>query len=194
MTPVQSHLSLAVSRATAEAELRRVKMSRHLPADRVAELLGSQAEAAAASPLAYDQLLALALRAAARPGEFESAELDALRTSADPLQRHAIAREVFGHYRDGPYRAVLKAAPDWEIRRAVRRVGKQAQNIAAWLRGAADLARALWDHPALPVAPAIRGAILGCVAPLQKRADELAPLVVEAKAGSARPLAAAGGM
>jgi hypothetical protein len=190
MTKVQTALSLAVSRALAEAELRRMKMSRRLSANDVAELLGSQADAAAASPLPYDQLLALALRAAARPGELESPELDALRAAPDPLHRHRIAREVFAAYQEAPYRAVLKAAPDWEIRRASRRVGKQPKDLAAWLRDAADLARELWDHPALPAPSAFRGAILAGVTSLHRRADELAPRVDAAS--PARALVVAG--
>ena len=175
MSPIQSPASLAVSRAMAEAELRRMKMSRGLSAARVAELLNKQADAAATSPLAYDQLLALALRAAARPGELECAKLDELRSPPDPVTRHRIAREVFEHYSEAPFRAVLKAAPDWELRRGSRRVGKDPQGLARWLCDAAELARELWDHPALPAAPAFRGAILAGVTALRRRADSLAP-------------------
>lgn len=173
--PIQSPVSLAVSRAIAEAELRRMKMSLGLRVDQVAELLNRQANTAARSPLAYDQLLALALRAAAAPGEFECPQLDALRSPADPLERSRIAREVFARYNEGRFRAAIKAAPDWEVRRAFRRVGRDPQDIAVWLRGAADLARSLWDHPDLPVEPPFRGAILGSVAALERRASELAP-------------------
>jgi hypothetical protein len=175
MNPIQSPASLAVSRALAEAELRRMKMSRNLNPARTAVLLNEQADAAATSPLAYDQLLSIALRAAARPGELESPELDALRSPPDPIERHYIAREVFTRFAEQPYRALLKAAPDWELRRGVRRVGRSPQALARWLRQAAGLARELWDHPALPVAPAFRGAILGGVTSLRRRADELAP-------------------
>lgn len=175
MNSIQSPTSLAVSRASAEAELRRLKMSRGMGAGRVADLLVEQAEAAAASPLAYDQLLATALRAAARPGELHCPTLDALRAPADPIERHRIARQVFEHYGEQPYRAVLKAAPDWELRRGMRRVGKAPQDLARWLRSAAELARDLWDHPALPATPAFRGAILDCVTTLNRRADQLAP-------------------
>lgn len=170
---VQSALSQAVSRAAAEAEIRRMEMSRSLRPQRVAELLETQARSAAASPLAYDQLLAIALRAAARPGEFESSELDALRSPGDPIKRHEIAREVFARYEEAPYRAALKAAPDWELRRATRRIGKSTKGLARWLRSSAELARQLWDHPALPVEPRFRGAILGSVTALENRAAEL---------------------
>jgi hypothetical protein len=186
MIPVQSPLSLAVSRAAAEAELRRTEMSRSMSPDRVVELLNRQAEDAAASPLAYDQLLALALRTAARPGEFASADLDALRAPPDPLERHQVAREVFAVYQEAPFRAVLKAAPDQELRRGRRRVGRRPQSLAAWLRSAAELARGLWDHPALPIQPRMRGAMLGTVTALRRRADELAPRV-EAGAGDPAP-------
>jgi hypothetical protein len=175
MSPIQSPVSVAVSRAIAEAELRRVEMSQNLRPDQVAALLGRQADDAAASPLAYDQLLALALRAAARPGDLDCPELDALRTPGDPLERSRIAQEVFARYSEGPYRAVLKAAPDWELRRGTRRVGKEPQSLARWLRASAVLALDLWDHPALPVEPAFRGAILACAGALRRRANDLTP-------------------
>lgn len=187
MIQTQSPTSLAVSRAMAEAELRRLEMSRSLDVSQVADLLKRQAEAAAASPLAYDQLLALALTAASRPGELESPELDAMRGAPDPLERHQVARKVFQDYDPTRFEAVLKAAPDWELRRASRRVGRQPQNLAASLRSAAHLARSLWDHPALPAEPAFRGAILATVTALQRRADQLAPARV---AGPALPSAA----
>jgi hypothetical protein len=193
MNPIQSPASLAVSRALAEAELRRLKMSRSLNAARAAALLDEQADAAATSPLAYDQLLSIALRAAARPGELESPELDALRSPADPIERHNIARDVFRHFAEQRYRGLLKAAPDREARRGVRRVGRSPEALARWLREAAGLARDLWDHPALPAAPAFRGAILGCVTSLRRRADELAPepvSSVEAVGRRAMPAAA----
>lgn len=192
MSPIQSPVSVAVSRAIAEAELRRVEMSRNLRPDQVAALLGRQADDAAASPLAYDQLLALALRAAARPGELDCGELDALRTPGDPLQRAGIAQEVFARYSEAPYRAVLKAAPDWELRRGTRRVGKEPQSLARWLRASAVLALDLWDHPALPVKPAFRGAILACAGALRRRANDLAPAPYEPVLRSAddrRPMA-----
>lgn len=175
----QNPLSLAVSRATAEAELRRMEMSRSLRPDKVAALLNSQADAAAASPLPYDQLLALALRAAARPGELECPTLDALRAPADPGERHEIAREVFATDDEARFKAAVKAAPDWELDRASRRVGRHTGHQAAWLRAAADLARSLWDHPALPAPTAFRAAILACAAVLTRRADELAPQVIQ---------------
>jgi hypothetical protein len=174
---VQSSLSQAVSRAAAEAEIRRMEMSRSLRPQRMAELLEAQARSAARSPLPYDQLLTIALRAAARPGEFQSSELDALRSPADPIERHAIAREVFARYEEAPYRAGLKAAPDWELRRATRKIGKSTKGLARWLRSSAELARQLWDHPALPVKLEFRGAILGSVTALEGRAAEFEPLV-----------------
>jgi hypothetical protein len=194
INPVQSALSQAVSRAAAEAEIRRMEMSRSLRPPRVAELLEAQARSAASSPLAYDQLLAIALRAAARPGEFQSAELDALRSPGDPVKRHTIAREVFFRYEEAPYRAVLKAAPDWELRRATRRIGKSARGLARWLRSSAELARQLWDHPALPVKPEFRGAILGSVTALESRAAELErPVPAAIAKDEQRGLAFAGG-
>ena len=186
MNQVQSPLSLAVSRAIAAAELRRSEMSRSLSPDRVSALLTDQAEAVAASPLPDDQLLAIALRAAAQPGDFESITLDALRAPADPFVRNEISREVLAKYGEGPSRAALKAAPDWELRRAPRRVGKSLESFANRLRSAAVLARSLWDHPALPIEPAVRGAMLATATILQRRADELAP--PPSAAHIARPL------
>jgi hypothetical protein len=176
MTQTQTPLSLAVSRAIAEAELRRMEMSRSLRADQVARLLESQAKAAAVSPLAYDQLLALALRAAAQSGEPSCPSLDALRTPADPIERHRVARQVFASHAEKKFRPFVEAAPDWELHRASRRVGKHPAALAAKLRAAAELARSLWDHPALPVEPAFRGAMLACVTALRQRADVLAHL------------------
>ncbi|HEY9219453.1 MAG TPA: hypothetical protein VIO94_15510, partial [Phenylobacterium sp.] len=107
----QNPLSLAVSRAMAAAELRRIGMTRNLRPDQVAELLNSQADSAAASPLPYDQLLALALQAAARPGELDCPTLEALRAAPDDLQRLEIAKAVFSRDRADSYRAAVKAAP-----------------------------------------------------------------------------------
>lgn len=174
-TNIQSPVSRAVSRALAEAEIRRMEMSRSLSADKVANLLSQQADVAAASPLPYDQLLAIALRAAARTGALESPTLEALRARPDCLQRQRIAREVFASPPEERFKAVLKAAPDWELKRASRRAGRDTRSQAAWLRSAADLGRSLWDHPALPATPALRNAILACAAILAQRADALAP-------------------
>lgn len=173
-TITQSPASLAISRAVAEAEIRRFEMSRNLSAEQVSTLLQRQADAAAASPLPYDQLLALALSAAARPETSACPTLDALRAPADRRRRLEIAREVFASGPTPNLRAVLKAAPDWELQRASRRIGRRALDQAAWLRAAASLARSLWDHPALPATPAFRSAILACAAVLDRRAEELA--------------------
>ncbi|HET9160438.1 MAG TPA: hypothetical protein VFN88_07480 [Caulobacteraceae bacterium] len=174
MNHTQSPLSLAVSRAIAEAELRRMEMSRSLRPEQVARLLESQAKASATSPLAYDQLLALALRASAQVGEPDRASLDALRSPADPTARHRIAREALAKFEDRSFAPAIEAAPDWELHRASRRVGKAPRAQAAWLRAAAELSRHLWDHPALPAEPAFRGAMLACVTALRQRADAIA--------------------
>jgi hypothetical protein len=84
---------------------------------------------------------------------------------------------VFARYEEAQYRAILKAAPDWELRRATRKIGKSTKGLARWLRSSAELARQLWDHPALPVKLEFRGAILGSVTALEGRAAEFEPLV-----------------
>jgi hypothetical protein len=171
MKSVQSPLSLAISRAGAQAEVRRMEMSRALDASRVTRLLTEQAANARLSPLGSDQLLAIALDAAAASGEFHAPILDALRQPPDPLEQVQLRRQVFAQYDDIPARAVAKAAPDWAVHRANVRVREDPGLLAGWLRAAADLNAELWDHPALPVAPALRGLILACVAPLRQRAN-----------------------
>jgi hypothetical protein len=174
MISTQSPVSLAVSRAIAESELRRMEMMRGMDEPRAVSLLIKQADDAASSPLAYDQLLALALRAAAGSGEPDHRVLDALRAPADALARQEVARAVFAQYSEAPFRAVLKAAPDWELRRGLRRVGREPLSLAGWLRSAGALARSLWDHPDLPVGPSRRGAMLATARALEQRAGAFA--------------------
>ncbi|MCC7265953.1 MAG: hypothetical protein IT546_01295 [Caulobacteraceae bacterium] len=174
MISTQSPASLAVSRAIAEAELRRTEMMHGMGEPRAVALLIDQAEDAARSPLAHDQLLALALRAASRSGEPDHAVLDALRAAPGALARQDIARAVFAQYDEARFRAVLKAAPDRELQRGARRVGREPLSLARWLRSAAALARGLWDHPALPVDPPTRGAMLAAAEALEQRARALA--------------------
>lgn len=175
MIATQSPVSLAVSRAIAESELRRMEMMRGMDEPGAIALLNKQADAAARSPLAYDQILALALRAAADSGEPDHRALDALRTPADDFEREIIARAVLAQQGRATSRAVLKAAPDWELRRGWRRAGHEPVSLARWLRSAAALARDLWDHPALPVNLPQRRAMLIAAQALERRAEAIAP-------------------
>jgi hypothetical protein len=179
MRRIQSPLSRAISRAIASVEVRRLEMSRTLDQGRIAQLLNEQAAKARASPLGENQLLALALEAAANPGEFSAPALDALREPPDDVAQLYLRQAVFEHYQPVAAKAVARAAPDWVARSAGRRVRLDSQLLAGWLQGAADLNAALWDHPALPAEPGFRGLMLACVPALRDRAEQIS----RAKAG-----------
>ena len=190
MRRIQSPVSRAISRVIASAEVRRLEMSRTLDQGQIAQLLNEQADKARASPLGENQLLALALEAAAHPGEFSSPRLDALREPADHIEQLYLRQTVFDHYEPVAAKAIARAAPDWVARNAGRRVRLDSQLLAGWLQGAVDLNAALWDHPALPAAPGFRGLMLACVPALRERAE----LISRARSGLSQRAGAEGAM
>jgi hypothetical protein len=183
----KSQLKQAISKAVAEAEVRRARLAATLEPGRIAQILGDEAENARMSPLAYDQLLALALDAAAEPGHRRSPVLDALRERPSPIEQLQLRRHVFTAYDVASTRAVARAAPDWAMRRTSRDERANPARLAAFLRREADLNRELWDHPALPVAPAFRALMLGCVEALRSRAAAVARTRVRRRHGAPSP-------
>lgn len=164
-------LDRAISRIAADVELRRFRMSRALPPGQIAETLADQAQSARVSPLASEQILALALDAAARPGPFEAPALDALRRAPDPMAQIELRRQVFDRHDEAGLAAVARAAPDWVLRGLPARSRHDPALLARALRSEADLNAALWDHPDLPASPSLRARMLACVSALRDRAD-----------------------
>ncbi|WP_334160680.1 hypothetical protein [Phenylobacterium sp.] len=164
----------AIARAQAEAGIRRAKVADSLDPGRVAQVLGEEAENLRLSPLAYDQLLALALEAAASPEGAISPVLKALRREPNPIERFQLRRHVFAAFDVLRARAVAKAAPDWALRRAEPSERADASRLAKVLRVEANLNAEFWDHPSLPVAPELRALMLACVDPLRRKANALA--------------------
>ena len=179
--PTQNLLNQAISRAAADAEVRRFRMSRSLTPGRLALELAAQAQIARASLLGSDQLLALALNAATQPGDFQAPALDALRLKPDPLQQFQLRREVYAHNDDAQAAALAKAAPDWVLRKIPARARHNSQLLAQALRLEADLNVALWDHPALPAPVALRARMLACVVALRDKARAVSRKTIRSK-------------
>ena len=167
-------------------------MTPSLEPGRIAQILSEEAENARISPLAYDQLLALALEAAAHPGEVRSPVLDALGERPSPIEQFHLRRRVFAHYDVDRTRSVARAAPDWALRRTSRDERADPARLAAALRREADLNLDLWDHPALPATPALRALMLGCVEALRQRAAAVARTRIRRGRDAGLPTLAAG--
>lgn len=151
----------AITRAMADAQDQRAAM-RRVPAGVVMRRLRMQAMDVAFSPLAYDQLLALALADLA-DGDLEDTargRLVALQRPVSDIERLRIRHEVAmlpAQVDEFDLRAVVSI----ELERGGQTVGRRATPLATWLREAAALQAELWDHPALPADPAMRAAMQG---------------------------------
>ena len=174
-------LDRAISRIAADVELRRFRMSRALPPGQIAQALTDQAASARVSPLASEQIRALALDAAAQPGPFEAPALDALRRAPDPVAQIELRREVFDQHDDAGIAAVARAAPDWVLRRIPARSRHDPARLAQALRSEADLNAALWDHPNLRAAPGLRARMLACVSALRDKAEQVSQVRTPSK-------------
>lgn len=152
-SPPSPRLVEAITRAATQAEDRRAAMQR-LPTGVVRRRLRLEALDCALSPLAQDQLLALALEDladAGGPGQ-RLAALGQPLADIDRLRiRHALAQ---GPLLEDAFD--LRAVVSMELERGGQSVGRQPISLADWLRGVAALQAELWDHPALPVDPALR--------------------------------------
>lgn len=160
----------AISEATLLAAHFRTDVARRLNPVSTAQRLRSEAARAAALPVASEQLLALALLASA-DADGECPALLGLAQPPDPLRQLELRRRVFEASK-GPA-AQIDVSPFIFVAEArrVARDGHDARRLAVWLQDAAELNRALWDHPALPVDLAMREAMLASVPALTARAE-----------------------
>lgn len=168
----QLHLNTWISRALAEAHQHRLALGRGLPALSVRRRLRRHARRLAASASAYDQLLRIALFAAAAHGDrtHRSPQLRGLSQPPDTAVQLALRMQALAAVRNDD--ETIERSVRREARRS-RRIGRSPEQSATWLMEVAALNRALWDHPALPVETAHRAAILGCAARLEGRALEI---------------------
>lgn len=168
-----SRLSGVVSQARAEARARREELGAQLAnPGAVADRLREEAAAAAESPLAYDQILSLALRDAAEPPDSTAAALKLL-APPDPIEQLALRREVFTWTGADVLDLDVRMAAAHEARRGASRIGRDPATLALYLRRAAVLNRELWDHPAIDADPPRRAAMLAAVEALETWADRI---------------------
>jgi hypothetical protein len=128
------------------------------------------------SPIARDQLLAVALGLAAdrlERGAFMAESGSAVLEMSDSTEteRLAIQRDVFGAGR-APAGQAGRIANALEIR--YRPECRSAHELAARLREDAALHQRLWDHPSLPCDSRTRLLMHDSVRGLLERADRLA--------------------
>lgn len=165
----------AASEAMAFAQASRMDALRRSNPITAYKRLRDEAIQAAASPLAFDQLLTICLEAVSEHGDAHSKRppLWFICDAPDPLEQLAVRQEVFSLPPEDVIDLDVAYAAAAEERRGGLRVGRDPHDLAGYLMEAAELARHLWDHPALPVDAAIRGAMLATVPTLHVRASVL---------------------
>jgi hypothetical protein len=163
----------AISEATLFAEHLRTELARRLNPVSTAQRLRTEATRAAALPVASEQLFALALRASADAGQGAgvSPALLSIARRPDPLRQLDLRREVFRDSRGAATQLDISPFIFVAEARRIAQAGQDPRQLAGWLRTAAELNRALWDHPALPVDGAMREAMLASVPALAARAE-----------------------
>jgi hypothetical protein len=171
--PHQLQLRAWISRALAEAHQHRVALGRGLPALSVKQRLRRYARRLAPSASAYEQLLGVALAAAADHEDraYRSLELRRLSQAPEPLAQLELRTRALAAIReDGD--ALIDHAVRREARRS-RRIGGRPEHAASWLMEVAGLNRMLWDHPGLQLEAPQRAVLLACAARLEARAFEI---------------------
>jgi hypothetical protein len=131
---------------------------------------------AADSFLAEDHVRAHAVRAGAQGDRRLAAALERIVAAPDPARRQALRREVTGEGVTAALQDLAGQVAAIEAWRAVDRFAWDGARVAASLREAAALNRALWDHPDFPVGVTARRRMLAIVPHLERHAGELEAL------------------
>lgn len=154
----------------------RAYRARVLPSDHplpTAERLRRRAARAARSPLALDQLFAICLQALAVDPRTSAQRACGSLAASNPIDglmvRHAVLASKVAPLNRAEIAAIVAA----EELRGGRKLGRNPRKLAEHLRQASQLARRLWDHPALPASPKVRGAMLSAAPALEARAKLL---------------------
>jgi hypothetical protein len=170
-----SLIQRAASEAMACAQVRRIEARRRLPPVSAAARLREAAILAAASPLAFDQLLAVCLAPDAGDGDSASARarMAAICAPPDPVGQLDLRRQVLALAPPEALDLEIAYALTAEERRGADRAGRSPEALAAHLMEAAELARSLWDHPALATEPGLRAVMLATAPRLKARAGAL---------------------
>ena len=165
-------IEAAKAAALAQARWEALDLGARRPAELVPGLMRGRAAELAASPLAQDQLLSLALDRladglpAGGPAPL-SLQMD---QAADEGRRRAVREQVF---RQGGLPISAGAAALAELERRHRPLARSPGELSVRLEAEARLHEALWDDPDLPADPTTRLTMLSAVPRLKARADEL---------------------
>lgn len=141
-------------------------------------LLRRRARELAMSPAGRDQLLSVALQAAAtdieagRPALADGALFLLAAPAPAPAAREALRASVL---KQGGIAVAESQRVAEEVERRQRRDGAEAGALSPQLRAEARLHELLWDDPRLPAAPRTRLVMLCTIPRLLRRSEELDP-------------------
>jgi hypothetical protein len=148
------------------------------PAELASDLLRRRAGELATSPAGRDQLLSVALQAAAadiaagRPALADGALFLLEAPAPDPAARDALRAAVL---KQGGVAVAESQRVAEEVEARQRRDGVEAAALAQQLRAEARLQELLWDDPRLPAAARTRLVMLCTIPRLLRRSEELDP-------------------
>lgn len=160
----------AIAEAVAGAQWDRVDLESRRPGPTADELMLAKAAELAMSPVARDQLMSLALEHAAQ--HFHP-DYPVIEITCGPEAREVVAQRILalGPHKASETDAVVTMVEERHSRRLCQDV--RFDLLADGLRQEAVLQEALWDHPDIPAADAVRLTMLCSVPRLRDRADAL---------------------
>ncbi len=185
--PAPDAVVAAVSAALAEARWQSRELVSRRPPKAAADLLRGQAGEMAFSPIARDQILGLALSAAAAELERGSRLVTELDVLDGPAPSEALRQLVRAEaYRSGPLPASQSRKVAETLERRRRLEGGSERDLAERLREEAALHTRLWDDPRLPSDSLGRLVMLCAVPKLLERAEALEAASADAAARDRR--------
>ena len=177
-TPDPDVVASAAIAAVMEARWESSEALSRRPAGLASELLRRRASELAMSPAGRDQLLSVALRAAAKdvaaghPALADGALFLLGDPAPDPAARDAMRAAVL---KQGGIAVAESQRVAEEVERRQRRDGVETGALSRRLRAEARLHELLWDDPRLPAAARTRLVMLCTIPRLLRRSEELDP-------------------